>query len=190
MGQDAAELHVAQSGSVNAAPVGTTMPTTPTASLDAAFIDLGYMTEDGVTFSSSPTVEEIRAWQAADPIRRTVTQRVFSAAISAMQVNQENFVVAYGGGSWSSPSAGIYKYTPPLPTAALAEQAVVVRSTDGSKHNNYNIFRTNVVEAVESSLSRSAAQLLPVNFSALTPSGGGASWEFLTDDAYAFGYLS
>lgn len=190
MSQDAAEIHVASDGSVSAGAVGSTMPTTPTAALNAAFYDLGYLTEDGVTFSDAPSVEEIRAWQEADPVRRLVTTRVLTVAGSLMQVNQENFVVAFGGGSWTSPSAGIYKYTPPLPSDALAESAVVIRSQDGTKNNNYNVFRANITEAVESTLSRSSPQLLPFTFSALSPTGGGASWEFLTDDAYAFGYLS
>jgi hypothetical protein len=187
--QDAAEIHVASDGSVSAAAVGSTMPTDPTTALDGAFFDLGYLTEDGVTFTSTPTVEELRAWQEADPVRRLTTQRALTVSGSLMQVNQTNFVTVFGG-SWTSPSAGVYKFTPPLPQDALGESAVVVRSQDGDKNNNYNIFRANITEAVESTLSRSAAQLLPFTFSALSPSGGGASWEFLTDDAYAFGYLS
>jgi hypothetical protein len=166
------------------------MPATPTAALNAAFIDLGYFNEDGVTFSSTPTVEDIRAWQAADPVRRLVTERVNTVSGSLLQVNQENFLIVFGGGAWTSPSAGVYKYTPPAAQDALAETALVVRSADGAKNNNYNIFRGNITEAVETQLQRSGAQQLPFTLSALTPTTGGAAWEFLTDDAYAFGYLS
>lgn len=190
MPKDASELHVASDGSMSAAPVGTTMPSDPTTALNGAFVDLGFFTEDGVTFTDTPSVEELRAWQAADPIRRLVTSRALTVAGSLMQVNQENFLVAFGGGIWTSPSSGVYKYTPPASADPLAESAVVVRSADGSKHNDYNVYRANITEAVESQLQRSSAQLLPITFSALTPAAGGASWEFLTDDAYAFGYLS
>lgn len=189
MSQDAAELHVASDGSVEAAAVGTSMPSTPTGS-SSAFLDLGFMTEDGVTFTETPTVEDINAWQSPDPIRRLVTTRSITAAFSAQQVNQENFLFAFGGGSWSSPSSGVYRYTPPAPSDALAESALLIRSQDGTKNNQYEIYRGNITEAVESQLQRSAPQQLPVTFSALTPAGGGASWGFLTDDAYAFGYLS
>jgi hypothetical protein len=190
MSKDAAELHVASNGAVAAAAVGSTEPTTPTAALNAAYFDLGFLTEDGVTFSDAPTVEDIRAWQAADPVRRTVMERILTVAGSLLQINQENFVFAFGGGTWTSPSSGVYKYTPPLAQDALAEVALNVRSEDGSKHNNYNVHRGNITEAVESSLTRTGAQLLPFTLSALTPAAGGASWDFLTDDAYAFGYLS
>lgn len=190
MSQDAAELHVASDGSVSAAPVGTSQPASPTTTPDGAFLDLGYMTEDGVTFTETPTVEDILAWQSPDPIRRLVTTRSVTAAFSAQQVNQENFVFAFGGGSWSSPSSGVYKYSPPSPNEALAESALLIRSQDGSKNNQYGIYRGNITEAVETQLQRSAPQQLPVTFSALTPTSGGASWEFVTDDSYAFGFLT
>jgi hypothetical protein len=190
MSKDAAEIHVASDGEVLAAPVGTAMPTSPTGSPNAAFINLGFLNEDGVTFTDTPSVEDIRAWQAADPVRRLVTERVLTVAGSLLQVNQENFLVAFGGGSWESPSAGVYKYTPPAAQDALAETAMIVRSHDGTKNNEYNVFRGNITEAVESQLQRTGPQLLPFTLSALTPTGGGAAWEFLTDDAYAFGFLS
>lgn len=49
-------------GAVKIAPVGTTLPTNATASLASAFVDAGYVSEDGVTNSNSPSVEKIKAW--------------------------------------------------------------------------------------------------------------------------------
>ena len=49
-------------GAVHFAPVGSTLPTTASETLDAAFSDLGYVSEDGVTNSNSPTSSEIKAW--------------------------------------------------------------------------------------------------------------------------------
>ena len=49
-------------GAVKIAPVGTTLPTNATASLASAFVDAGYVSEDGVTNSNSPSVENIKAW--------------------------------------------------------------------------------------------------------------------------------
>ena len=58
---DANELLVASSGSVYVAPVGTTLPTSATASLNAAFTELGYVTEDGVSLNVEPQIEEFMA---------------------------------------------------------------------------------------------------------------------------------
>lgn len=49
-------------GAVFWAPAGTTLPTSAEATLDAAFVNLGYISEDGVTLSTEESVDQIRAW--------------------------------------------------------------------------------------------------------------------------------
>ena len=49
-------------GAVSIAPVGTTLPTNATGALNGAFVSAGYVSEDGVTNSNSPSVENIKAW--------------------------------------------------------------------------------------------------------------------------------
>ena len=49
-------------GAVYRAAKGTTLPTSASASLSGAFVDMGYISEDGVTNSNSPSSEKIRDW--------------------------------------------------------------------------------------------------------------------------------
>lgn len=49
-------------GAVFRAPIGTPLPSTATEALDAAFADLGYISEDGVTNENTRDTEEIKAW--------------------------------------------------------------------------------------------------------------------------------
>lgn len=49
-------------GAVFRAPLGTTLPTNATDELDAAFKDLGYCSEDGVTNANTIESDDIKAW--------------------------------------------------------------------------------------------------------------------------------
>ena len=52
----------ASGGAVYRAPLGTALPANSTTALAAAFVPLGYCSQDGLTNSKSSTVEEIKAW--------------------------------------------------------------------------------------------------------------------------------
>ncbi|MCD8207083.1 MAG: hypothetical protein LUD72_04005 [Bacteroidales bacterium] len=76
-------------GSIHVAPYGSTLPTSASAALDSAFVDLGYVSEDGLTNSNSPESSEIKAW-GGDTVYTTQTGKedIFSfALIESKNVN-------------------------------------------------------------------------------------------------------
>ena len=176
--QNASELIVAAKGTLSVAPFGTALPTDSTTALNAAFVDVGYVTDAGVTLTATPTVTDIGAWQKLTPIRKIVTNRAFTAAAQLEQWNQETIALAFGGGTWTMVTAGAYKYSPPNDGDALTDYSVVIDAQDGTKSFRYVIFKANVTDAITTNLVNTAAATFPVTFSALTPDNQTNSWCF------------
>jgi hypothetical protein len=194
MALDAQEVMVAGSGHLWVAdlrdnPSFPAANAAPTATLDTEFMDLGYTTEDGPTFTVTPTVEDLNAWQSFDPIRRLVTSRVTSVAASLMQWNQSSFNVAFGGGTWSQPTAGVFRYDPPADDEPLPEFAMVLDVQDGDKDGRFVLYRTNIADAVETTFTRAGAAVLPITATTLRPDDQNTSWYFVGNDP-AFAYAS
>ena len=83
-------------GAVFAAPVGTTLPTDATSALDAAFQELGYVSEDGVTNSNSPESETIKAW-GGDTVLTLLTSKDDTYAFTLLEVLNLNVLkLIYG----------------------------------------------------------------------------------------------
>ena len=49
-------------GAVYRAPLGTTLPTDATTALSGAFVEMGYISDDGVVNSNAPSVTKVKAW--------------------------------------------------------------------------------------------------------------------------------
>ena len=185
MAKDSQELRVAAYGSIYVAEYGATLPTAgddPTASLDGAFVELGYANEDGATLSTSPEVEDFRGWQSAEILRREVTQRDSSLSFTLLQWNVHTVPFAFGGGTIEDHGSGIYSYTPPAGQDALDERSLVLDWNDGDANYRIVVPRGNVTEETETQLQRAALAELPITFGVLAPSEGVSPWYILSDD--------
>lgn len=185
-GNDATELVVASSGSIHVAPVGTALPTSESAALNAAFVDLGYATEDGVSLSVSPDIAEFMAWQSRQAVRRELTTQEITLSFSLEQWNANSIVLAFGGGEVTTPTAGHYRYDFPAEGDALDERTLVVDWEDGDRNFRIVVARGNVTDAVDTTVTRGQLAVLPIAFKALQPDDGSATAYILSDD-HAFG---
>lgn len=61
-------------GAIYRAPLGTTLPTDATTTLNSAFKCLGYVSEDGLTNSNTANTEQIKAW-GGDIVAQPLTEK-------------------------------------------------------------------------------------------------------------------
>lgn len=164
------EIVVGANGSIYVAPVGSTIPASIGTALGAAWTELGYATEDGVTWIDGKTLEPINAWQSFYALRRIVTEKEGSIAFQLLQWNGDNVRLAYGGGTVTQPVPGDYRYVPPDP-ADIDERAMAVEWQDGTKNYRLTFPKGMVTENVETNIVRTGGAILPITFSLLGEAG-------------------
>lgn len=180
MAKDVDQIVIGSDGTVWVAPVGTAAPVNPTAVPGAGWVDLGYTSEDGATLRDGKTLEAIRVWQLAHAARQVVTERKTSLEFVLRQWSVDTVKLAFGGGSFTEPAAGVFRYAPPAPET-VDERALMLDWQDGAKNYRLIIVRGIVTENVETNLRRAAAGDLPITFSVLGADTGDP-WYLLTDD--------
>lgn len=178
MTNNANNVVVGANGTVYVAATSASAPTTVSSVL-TGFTELGYVTEDGATWTDGKEITDIHAWQELYPIRKLITAKTSTLAFGLREWRAKNVILAFGGGTVASVSGG-YSYTPPSATT-LDSRSLILDWQDGSK--NYRLyFPTGIVsENVETHLTRSDSAVLAITFAA-TPSGTQTAYKLFTDD--------
>jgi hypothetical protein len=100
MANDASKVAVAVTGSVYKAPLATAAPTSQASSLNVAFLDLGYIGEDGVTqtLPGAGDVNQIKAWQNGATVRtiRSASEDLPTFSFVALETNKTTLETYYG----------------------------------------------------------------------------------------------
>lgn len=179
-GKETDQIVVGGNGSVFVAPVGSTEPAMISVALDAAFIDLGYVNEDGATFLDGKTIEDINVWQLFYAARKLITAKEASLAFILSQWSETVIPFAFGGGVTVEDTPGEFSYTPPAP-GLLDERAMILEWLDGIKNYRLIIPRGLVTENVETNVVKTGNAELPITFS-IVGSAAGIPWYLQTDD--------
>lgn len=180
------ETVVAGTGEVYVAPVGTPLPATADAALNAAFIGLGYHSEDGVTVNKNLEITEFRAWQSRHPIRRERETEDFQLSYNLLQWNEETIPLAFGGGEILDLGGGQFRYSPPADGEDLDERTLVCDVDDGPRRVRFVIPRGSITEGAESQFQRTEMATLAVTFKSLEPLDTSDPYYFLFNDDGAF----
>lgn len=81
----APNVRVGITGALYKAPLGSTAPTDATTALDAAFQNLGYVSDDGISENWEDSVDDIVAWQNATTVRSTTTESTLSLELMLIE---------------------------------------------------------------------------------------------------------
>lgn len=96
MALDSSNVRVAVTGAVYRGPTGTAAPTAADSSLNVAFKDHGYVSEDGVTETRDRSTNQIKGWQNADLVREVVTDSAYSLTFTLIETKLETVELYYG----------------------------------------------------------------------------------------------
>lgn len=88
-------VRVAVTGAVSVAPTTATAPTTASAAL-VGFVDLGYISEDGVTETRDRSTNKIKAWQGAATVREVVTDAGLTYDFTLIETSEASLELYYG----------------------------------------------------------------------------------------------
>lgn len=82
-------------GAILSAPLGTTLPTAAGATLDAAFTDCGFISEDGLVLSPSYSTADIRDWSGS-LVRRIKESFDGTLSWSHLETNEKSLKNVFG----------------------------------------------------------------------------------------------
>lgn len=140
------QVRVAITGEVSVAPLGTAAPTSSVSSLNAAFIGLGYVGEDGVTKTPNDASEGIRAWQNSALVRTVFTEKDWT--LQFLLIESKGAVAElYYKGDIAVVSAGEWSLVPD--TVTDGRQSFVLDVIDGSIHERIYVPTGEVTERGE-----------------------------------------
>jgi hypothetical protein len=140
---DSDAVLVALTGAVLSAPAGTAGPVDPTTAWAAAWINLGWISEDGVTEAYSDDSNEIKAWQGGTTVRTVITGSTATYAFTAIETNEE-VLARYHKGSTITPGTGFS--TIEIAAAQADSRAWGFDVVDGANHIRIILERAEVTE--------------------------------------------
>ena len=115
------------SGAVFTAPAGTTLPTSASAALNSAFKDMGFVSEDGVTKSTSISTTTIKEWGCA-PVLVTQDEKIVSVKLKLIEYKRKDVhSFVHGSANVTEPSTGAI--TVKINAEDPGEQAIVIDMT-------------------------------------------------------------
>jgi hypothetical protein len=128
MARDVDAVYVGADGRGYVAPRGTSAPTSASSTLNAAFKELGWIHEDGLTEAANADSAEIKAWDGTT-VRKVMTGSEFTFQVKFLETNEQTLELYYSGSAVAA-NTGQSKIDVKAPTGD--RRAFVFDVLDGS----------------------------------------------------------
>src|SRR6478735_6067102 len=164
------EVRLAPFGHVYVADVGSVIPATTAVPFGASWRELGYVSEDDVSFTPSVDINDINAWQSKVPVKRPLTGIDFDVKFTLLQTTQLASSLFFFGEDWSVTGGEAHLSVTSNPT--LDERALAVEySDDLGNLNRIILARALVTDRDDLTLNRSDAVQWGLTLKALDYNG-------------------
>lgn len=179
---NATQVRVGFTGQVYKAPPGTTPPPDATTALNAAFVGLGYVSEDGVMENWDDSVDNIVAWQNATTVRSATTESTGTVAFTLIQTNADILETFHRGSAVTEPVPGEFQIdVKPI----VADPSMwVVDVVDGLKLIRILLGNAEVTERGEIPYANGQAIGYPLTITVYPDANGNLMQKFSNDVAW------
>jgi hypothetical protein len=142
MTQDSSKVRVAVTGQVMIAATSAAAPT-GTGGTTVGFVDLGFVSEDGVTETRERSTEDIKAWQNAATVRTVITDATYTFQATLIETNPATVTAFYGATVTAGASDGNFVV---IPSATGGRKSFILDIVDGAELMRYYIPQGEVTE--------------------------------------------
>lgn len=153
------------------APAGTAEPATADVAPAAPWVTLGYLSEDGVKWSTKTDSQSIMAWQSKAALRSFITKREVMAEFSMLEVSKQNFQL-YFGQKVDFPPTDTGDFNIEVRSDAPSyTYALLLDLQDGDVVTRMYFPRASLSDAGDMEITQSGAIALPVTMAAQDDNG-------------------
>lgn len=158
------DVKVASTGVCYIAPEGSTLPTDADTALDAAFVDYGEISVDGLTEAFSVDTSTIENWEG-ETIRILQTKTEVTFKLRFLESTEEVLELYYGGAVESQTTASRIALQTPDPTPVAL--AITLTDTGDDTFKRFIIPRAVIMERSEVEHMSSNASSYEITFQAI-----------------------
>lgn len=164
-------------GAVFWAPAGTAAPTNASTALASAFLDVGYISDEGVTVSTSVESTSHNAW-GGDEVANDVTTYSETTAFTLLEVNENAQKLAFGSANVAANLSSVAHKM----GAFTTEVVLVVETLVGAgKVRRTVVPRAKLIERGDITYVDTDLVGYPVTFANLVDSSGATSYDYYAD---------